>query len=259
MKKNMLRVVLFIMLIMLPSSVFSGNWLGKNGHKAVWELADKIPKKYGGFGGWFSRHPNGKLVLEKLQDAIDGTGGSKHRHDGSHNPLILFSSIPKTIAEYNIPEDIVIKAVIIHNLVDMDDPGPEGTNGWEVTPERKAEAEKLLSKIKSGKGFKVPPKWAHIAGTEVVPKITMLTKVKSFISDSKYITKTKNYLSKITVVVEKLPKYTGYTIYAVYEGSTTGYNLYKEPEKWKNEVKRSISIIVGFVGAEGGAIAGTVA
>jgi hypothetical protein len=242
--KRIILQILFMLLIMLPTTSFSMSWIGSESHKKVWEAVDKISVEKGGFGGWFEKHDKDGKIMHELHRLIDGNGGVEHRHNGTHDPSTFYKKVKKDkfFKEIKIKKEIINNASITHNIADMVDPGPDGVNGWECTPKRRAEAQKLLENIKSQKGFKTPPVWAKEAGTEIVPKIG---KIKSFVKKLTPSSKLEKFFSKIEVVVEKIPKGSGPVIYVIYEGSKFTYRVTNDDIVWEDEICKAVSVGIG--------------
>ena len=271
MKKLIVMNMLVALFLVFTGNCYASNWIV---HEAVWVAASEIPIGYGGFGGKFP-----VTAMPLLHAEIDGRGGWEHRHNGSHNPNLILQKAAMLIKKYNIPKQVVINAVIIHNLVDMVDPGTDGTNGHKATAERRQQAKKLIEKIHSKVGFKNSPTWARVAGSEVGSKMAKaLYKFKKFTAKlfantyrpskvavnegvnyalsnpvSKAVSKAvKKVLSKVSVVVEMVPpsvmKHAGPIIYVTYEGSTFVYRVAKGTSI-QEEIVKAVSITAGVGGA----------
>jgi hypothetical protein len=260
MKKNMLKIIVISFIFcFIPTMSYASSWPT---HKLFWNCANEIEVEKGGFGKFFSK-PNGYKIMHLLHTTIDGNGGGKHRHDGSHNPLILFNRIRTNSLLVNltvIPKRIIINAVIIHNLVDMADPGTDGTNGWKCNPKRRAEAIKLLQGLQKSpkQGFTKAPKWAVKIGSEILPSSGVkpeLPKPKKHITNTKkgvvkrFFNSTKSFVSKTVTKVDRiLPKGIVTGIYGTYKVSKHMYQITTSNTDivWKDEAKKAAPEVVGI-------------
>ena len=204
MKKLLVINILLVICFVFAGRCYASGWVE---HEAAWVIANEIPIGYGGFGGKFPI-----AAMHFLHSEIDGYGGGLHRHNGTHNPGTVYKK-SLVVSTYNIPRQVVINSVIIHNILDMADLGPDGTNGYEATAQRRLQAQKLKQKIFSKVGFKNSPTWTRIAGKEIAIKTGKMSyKIKKFCVTSYRNCANfyggdaiKKVLSKVSVVVETVP------------------------------------------------------
>lgn len=251
-------IICFICFIMLPTDVFSRN---RHNHMKAFYAMKEVSIMFGGFGGTLSS----KELLE-LHIMIDGHGGGKHRHNSTHNPVVISNSSKVIARGWN--QKAVRNGVIIHNICDMADPGPDGTNNWEKNDSRHKKAIKLEKKILNGKRIIKFPVWAKKPGSEI--QIGTMKKLykrsKKYIVDkctacsntmTNIVSKKKKHLkqitSKIKIVVDNTPKCIkkcgGPIIYITWEGGSFTHRVITEGFDLNKEIEIALATSIGIISA----------
>ena len=254
------RILVLVMVLCSYSKVFACDGVT---HIKAWETMKNVSINEGGISKGISH-----FALQQFQNTIDTTGGSLHRHDGSHFYKYLLSEKGDLIKDNKITIKEIKNMVAIHNILDMQS-GTTGTNGWKWTQGRAEQARILAERIMAGKPIKIPF-WAIEKGTEIIPNISAFDKAKNKAKEvyrntlSKISSKCSNVknkfisnsyaqkiLSKVSVVVDNTPSCVkqnlGTVIYVTYEGATMAYRFTKGTTDIEKEIVRVVSISVSTI------------
>lgn len=273
----MLRKILLINFIFIFGFISSSFAFKEKDHLDAFE---KMKNTSTWFGGLKNINEENRMEINRLIDQR-GMGGYNHRDNGSHDVKTVLEYNKEYIKNKGWNKRAVENSIKIHNILDMSHEGPEGTNGWHSTTERRSEAIKLRQKIANGERIFRFPEWSKKPGpnmkvTEqyikfceqvkldnavirVVKSKSTSTFKKIFSYKYKNLMETdtmKQIVSKTSIVVDNTPKcikeHGGAIIYVLYEGGSFAYRVKKNDGiiDWNKEISNAIGIAVGFYAAE---------